>query len=168
MERRPLGDTRGFFERFFCTEELREIFQARRIEQINHTLTAQAGTVRGLHFQFPPDAEMKVVSCVRGEVFDVAVDLRKGSPTFLKWHGEILSESNHRTLIIPEGFAHGFQTLTDNCEMFYLHTMPYRQSNEGAVNCADPKVGVEWPLPISQLSERDRNHPFLDDSFKGI
>ena len=97
-------------------------------------MTASRGTVRGMHFQHPPHAETKFVSCLRGEVFDVAVDLRNGSPTFLHWHAEILSADNHRTLVIPEGFAHGFQTLSDDCEMLYFHTAAYNPEAEGGLN----------------------------------
>src|ERR1039458_3777337 len=109
IQRKPIGDHRGYLERMFCTEELQGLIRGKGIVQINHTLTTRRGTVRGLHFQYPPYAETKVVSCLRGEVFDVAVDLRQGSPTFRHWHAEILSGDNHRTLLIPEGFAHGFQ-----------------------------------------------------------
>ncbi|WPL20175.1 CDP-glucose 4,6-dehydratase [Thiorhodovibrio frisius] len=114
LERHSLGDARGFLERLYCQEELRPLLGERRIVQINRTLTAQAGTVRGLHFQHPPHAELKAVTCLRGAIFDVAVDLRQGSSTFLHWHAERLSGDQPRTLVIPEGFAHGFQTLTDN------------------------------------------------------
>ena len=117
LQRKPISDSRGYLERFFCTEELEALALGKHIAQINCTLTANLGTVRGMHFQRPPHAEIKFVSCLRGEVFDVAVDLRNNSPTFLCWHAEVLSADNHKTLVIPEGFAHGFQTLADNCEM---------------------------------------------------
>ncbi len=120
--RKPIEDPRGFFCRFFCAEEFLEAGFQKSISQINHTFTRGKGAVRGLHFQYPPHAEGKIVSCLRGEVYDVAVDIRKGSPTFLHWHGEILSAANQRSLLIPEGFAHGFQTLTENCELLYLHS----------------------------------------------
>jgi dTDP-4-dehydrorhamnose 3,5-epimerase len=110
----------------------------------------------------------KIVSCLNGEVFDVAVDIRKGSPTFLHWHGEILSATNQRSLLIPEGFAHGFQTLTENCEMLYLHSVPFQPHAEGALHVADPKIGIRWPLAVTELSERDRAHPFIGPDFEGI
>jgi dTDP-4-dehydrorhamnose 3,5-epimerase len=121
-----------------------------------------------MHFQLPPHAEMKLVSCMRGRVFDVVVDLRHGSPTFLQWHGEELSAESGRTLCIPEGFAHGFQTLTDDCEMLYLHTAAYEAAAERGVSPVDPRVAIRWPLPIAQLSERDAGHAPLADDYAGI
>ena len=157
LERLPLGDERGYLERIFCEDELGDLLDRRRILQINHTLTRSAGTVRGLHFQRPPHAEMKVVSCLAGEVFDVALDLRQDSPTFLQWHGEILSAKNHHTLVIPEGFAHGFQTMTPDCEMLYLHTAAYQPKAEDGVDGLDPSLEIAWPLPVSERSSRDRH-----------
>ncbi len=168
IQRHPIGDARGYLERLFCTDELQAIIGHRQILQINHTLTAKPGTVSGLHFQHPPHAELKLVSCLRGEVFDVAVDLRRGSPTFLRWHAEHLSADNHKTFAIPEGFAHGFQTLTADCELLYLHTAAYQPSAEGAVNGCDPKVGITWPRSISEQSERDRGHAPLGQTFAGL
>ena len=168
LQRKPLGDSRGYLERLFCLQELDEILAGRHIAQINHTLTASRGTVRGMHFQRPPHAETKFVSCLRGEVFDVAVDLRRDSPTFLRWHGEILSADNHRTLVIPEGFAHGFQTLCDDCEMLYFHTAAYHAEAEGGVNALDPLLAIEWPLEVTTLSDRDRAHPWLAAVFEGL
>ena len=168
LQRKPLGDSRGYLERLFCAGELAEFLGGRAIIQINHTLTAHQGTVRGLHFQHPPHAETKFVSCLRGEVFDVAVDLRRDSPSFLRWHGEILSADNHRTLMIPEGFAHGFQTLADDCEMLYFHTAAYHAAAEGGLHPEDPRLAIAWPQPVAGLSPRDAGHPMLDDSFLGI
>jgi dTDP-4-dehydrorhamnose 3,5-epimerase len=161
LQRKPLGDNRGYLERMFCAGELDALLDGGRIVQINHTLTAKRGTVRGLHFQHPPHAETKFVSCLRGEVFDVAVDLRSDSSTFLRWHAEVLSADNHRSLVIPEGFAHGFQTLTDDCEMLYFHTAAYCAEAEGGLNVLEPKLAIIWPLEVIALSERDRAHPFL-------
>jgi dTDP-4-dehydrorhamnose 3,5-epimerase len=140
----------------------------KQIAQINHTLTRRKGVVRGLHFQYPPHAEMKIVSCLRGEIYDVAVDLRVGSPTFLHWHAEVLSAENRRSLMIPEGFAHGFQALTNDCEIIYLHSTLYQPAAEGALNATDPLLAIAWPLEITEMSDRDRNHPLLSDEFKGI
>jgi len=168
LQRKPIGDSRGYLERLFCTEELQSLIPGKNLMQVNHTLTENAGTVRGMHFQYPPYAEIKFVSCLRGEVFDVAVDLRHGSPTFLKWHAERLSAENHKTLVIPEGFAHGFQTLTDDCEMLYFHTAVYQASAEGALNVQDPKLAIAWPLPVTGLSPRDVAHPFLNSDFVGV
>ena len=168
IQRQPVGDERGYLERVFCSDELEFIIGERSILQINHTLTASAGTVRGIHFQHPPHAEMKLVSCLRGEVFDVAVDLREGSPTFLQWRGEILNENNHRSLCIPEGFAHGFQTMTDDCEMIYFHTTAYAPDFEAGLNALDPRLDITWPMPISERSTRDQQHAMLTSDYLGL
>lgn len=168
IQRKPIEDSRGFFSRFFCAEAFGRVGFSKPIAQINHTRTLNRGALRGLHFQYPPDCECKIVSCLSGEVFDVAVDIRKGSPTFLQWHAEILSAQNHRSLLIPEGFAHGFQTLTENCELIYLHSAPYNPQAQGALQAADPKIRISWPLAVTELSERDRAHPFIGPDFEGI
>jgi dTDP-4-dehydrorhamnose 3,5-epimerase len=168
LQRNPIIDSRGFFCRFFCAEELHQAGLNKPISQINHTLTRKTGAVRGLHLQYPPHAETKIVSCLKGEVFDVAVDLRKFSPTFLHWYAEILSDSNFRSMLIPEGFAHGFQTLTDDCELMYLHSESFHPEFEGGFNIVDPRLGIRWPQEITEISDRDRQHPFIDSDFKGI
>lgn len=168
VERKPIGDARGFLCRFFCVEEFQAAGWKKSIVQINHTCTVKKGSVRGLHFQYPPHAECKLVSCLRGEVYDVALDIREGSPTFLRWHGEILSAANRKSLLIPEGFAHGFQTLVDDCELMYLHTAPFCEGSEGAIHYADPRARVAWPIPVTDVSERDSRHPFIDRSFQGV
>lgn len=168
IQRKPIGDSRGFLSRLFCAESFEKFGFDKCINQINHTLTKNKGTIRGMHYQNPPHAEMKLVSCLHGEVFDVAVDLRKDSPTFLHWYAEVLSADNHRSLLIPEGFAHGFQTLTYDCEMLYLHSAPYVKEAEGALNAMDPTLAIDWPLPVSDMSEKDRSHPTIENSFKGI
>lgn len=168
VQRKTKEDHRGFLSRLYCAEEFSEAGINKSIAQINHTLTRKKGTVRGLHFQHPPHAETKLVSCLKGEIWDVAVDLRKDSPTFLQCHGEILSAANRKSLLIPEGYAHGFQALTEDCELIYLHTIAYYPEAEGALNVADPKLNINWPLPISDLSDRDRNHPLIDQNFQGL
>ncbi len=168
LHRHPIGDQRGYLERVFCHDALADLLGGQPIAQINHTLTAKPGTVRGLHFQSPPHAETKFVTCLKGEVFDVAVDLRRGSATFLRWHAECLSAENHRTLVIPEGFAHGYQTLTADCELLYLHTATYCLAAEGALNAVDPRLNIDWPLPIAERSARDQAHPLLNDEFVGV
>lgn len=168
VTRSQASDTRGFFSRFFCAGELAEVGFDAPIAQINHTLTRRAGAARGLHFQHPPHAEIKFVSCLRGRVFDVAVDLRCGSPTFLSWHAEILSADNATSLLIPRHFAHGFQALEDDCELIYLHSAPYEAAAEGAINLLDPLVGIDWALPLTELSQRDRQHPFITPDFRGV
>lgn len=168
VQRKPVEDQRGFFCRFFCAEEFQTAGLKKPIAQINHTYTVKKGVVRGLHFQYPPHTEVKIVSCLRGDVYDVAVDIRKSSPTFLHWYGENLSAANQRSLLIPEGFAHGFQTLTENCELLYLHSEAFHPQAEGALHVADPGIGIVWPIAMTELSERDRSHPFIDLDFKGI
>ena len=168
LQRKPVADSRGYLERIFCADTLKSLIPGKSIVQVNHTLTAKRGTLRGMHFQHPPHAETKFISCLTGEVFDVAVDLRRGSPTFLLWHAEILSADNHKTLIIPEGFAHGFQTLTKDCEMLYLHTAAYRVDAEGGLNAKDPRLGIKWPLPIAEQSARDSAHPLISEDFHGV
>ncbi len=168
IQRNPIGDHRGYLERMYCMAELQTVIPNRPIVQINHSMTAQRGTVRGLHFQHPPSAETKIVSCLCGEVFDVAVDLRRGSPTFLHWHAEILSDVNHRTLLIPEGFAHGFQTLKEGCELLYFHTAAYQPDAEGGLNSQDPRLDIRWPEAVRELSSRDAGHPLMTEEFDGI
>lgn len=168
VQRKAIEDHRGFLSRFYCIDEFAEAGIKKPIAQINHTLTRKKGAVRGLHFQHPPHAEIKMVSCLRGEIWDVAVDLRSGSPTFLQWHGEILSAANRKSLLIPEGYAHGFQALTEDCELIYLHMASYRPEAEGALNVADPRLNISWPMLIDDLSERDRNHPFISQKYQGI
>lgn len=168
ITRHRLGDSRGTFSRLFCSEELALAGWDKPIAQINHTVTPKIGTVRGMHFQHPPHSEMKLVTCLRGRIYDVAIDLRQGSPTILSWHGEILSVDNNRAMLIPEGFAHGFQALTDDVELLYCHSMPYAPGFEGGVHPTDPLLHIAWPMPIAKLSDRDVGHELLTDSFSGI
>lgn len=156
LERLPFRDNRGSFERLFCPETLQG-WKNRPIKQINKSTTKSSGTIRGLHFQHAPYAEAKLITCLRGEVFDVAVDVRYGSPTFGKTFAVLLSESNNKSVIIPEGFAHGFQSLTDNVELVYIHSEFYNRSFEGGVNCFDKDLGIKWPLKCKAISEKDLN-----------
>ncbi|WP_022728100.1 dTDP-4-dehydrorhamnose 3,5-epimerase family protein [Fodinicurvata sediminis] len=166
--RQTRGDARGYFSRLFCSEDLFEAGWETGLAQVNHSYTQNSGTVRGFHFQNPPFAEMKLVHCLQGEVWDVAVDIRHDSPTFLQWHGERLSSANGRGMLIPEGFAHGFQALSDDVELLYFHSVAHAPAVEEGLNPLDPKLGISWPLPISVLSKRDRGHPYVQDNFKGI
>jgi dTDP-4-dehydrorhamnose 3,5-epimerase len=168
IKRKTIDDARGFFARIFCQETLSQYLQGKTIRHINHSLTQHKGAVRGLHFQHPPHAEIKIVTCLKGQVWDVAVDLRQGSPTFLQYHSVKLSEDNHHSYLIPEGFAHGFQTLTSNCEMLYLHTAEYNPEAEGALNALDPRLAIDWPDPITVRSKRDTGYAMLTDYFYGI
>jgi len=162
------ADQRGFFKRLFCREELRELIGTRQIVQINQSCTQNPGAVRGMHYQCVPHAEMKLVRCLKGCVWDVAVDLRADSVSFLQWHGEELSFDNSRMMVIPEGCAHGFQVLEADSELLYLHTEFYKPSVEGGLCPTDPELSISWPLPVSDLSERDRNHPLLTAEFTGL
>lgn len=168
IRRKPITDNRGFFSRFFCAEEFKEVGLDGTIAQLNHTLTKDKGAIRGMHFQYPPHTETKIVSCIKGEVLDVAVDLRRNSPSFLKWHSVILSASQQNSLYIPDGFAHGFQTLTENCELLYIHTRFFTPGAEGALNAFDPALSIKWPLAVTNISERDKNHPLIDKNFNGV
>lgn len=168
VERQHLGDSRGFLARLFCAEELASAGWRRPIAQINYTSTQKLGTVRGMHFQYPPHAEMKLVTCLRGAIFDVAVDLRTGSPTFLQWHAEELSAANRRALLIPEGFAHGFQALSDDCELVYLHTAAHHPESEGGLNPLDSALSIAWPHTVSEISAKDAGRPLLNAQFEGV
>jgi dTDP-4-dehydrorhamnose 3,5-epimerase len=168
VRRVPLEDARGSLTRLFCAAELAAAGWTKPIAQINHTRTRILGTVRGLHFQHPPHAEMKLVSCIRGEVWDVAVDVRAGSPTFLSWHAEHLSADNGCALLIPEGFAHGFQTLSTDVEMLYVHSSFYAPNADDGLNPRDPKLAIPWPVPVAELSPRDARQPMLTEAFTGI
>ncbi|MCX7628595.1 MAG: dTDP-4-dehydrorhamnose 3,5-epimerase [Methylophilaceae bacterium] len=168
IETTPHTDARGTFARLYCERELAEVIGSRRIVQINHSRTTQVGTVRGMHFQHPPHAEMKLVRCLKGRVWDVAVDLRAGSPTFLQWHAVELTPANARMLVIPEGCAHGFQALEAESEMLYLHTAFYAPEYEDGVSYKDPRIGIDWPLPVTDLSPRDAAFAPIAQDFIGI
>jgi dTDP-4-dehydrorhamnose 3,5-epimerase len=168
VRRQAIADERGFFSRFFCAQELAAAGFVLPIAQINHTRTQRRGAVRGLHYQSPPHCEDKFISCLRGEIFDVAVDLRRDSPTFLRWHGEVLSAANMTSLLVPQGFAHGFQTLSDECELIYLHSRPFAPDAEGGLNVRDPGLGIQWPLPLAEISARDAAWAFISRDFAGI
>ncbi|PVB62264.1 dTDP-4-dehydrorhamnose 3,5-epimerase [Labrenzia sp. 011] len=159
LERR--GDSRGFFARMFCREEFRRHGLTGVWEQCNMSHSAEKGTLRGMHFQRPPKADAKLVKCMRGAVFDVIVDLRKGSATFGQWTSVMLSSEGGEMIYIPAGFAHGFQTLTPDAELLYFHSHSYSPEHEGGVHHMDAEVGIAWPLEIGTLSERDRNLPPL-------
>ena len=168
VETTIVHDERGAFTRLFCASELSGVMGERRIVQINHSRTASAGAVRGLHFQHPPRAEMKLVRCLKGRVLDVAIDLRAGSSSLLQWHAEELSPANARMLVIPEGCAHGFQTLEPESELLYAHTASYARDAEDGVRFDDPRIGIRWPLPVSDLSARDRSFALTPADFRGI
>ena len=164
---KPIIDERGELNRIFCKKELKKIF-SKNIVQINHTLTKEVGSIRGLHYQKTPYREVKMIKCIKGKVFDVALDIRKNSPTFLNYHSEILSSKNNKIIIIPEGFAHGFQTLTKNSELIYFHTQFYNQKYENGINLNDKKINIKWPKKITFISNRDKKFKLLTNNFEGI
>jgi len=168
VETEKVVDHRGAFARLFCASELSAVVGARLILQINHSHNSMVGTVRGLHFQRPPHAEMKLLRCLHGRVFDVAADLRTNSPTFLQWYAEELTPGNARMLVIPEGFAHGFQILEADSELLYLHTAYHAPEAEAGIRFDDSRIGIAWPLPATELSKRDRSFPLLASDFRGI
>lgn len=164
----PRVDSRGWFARFFCKEEFAAIGHQGEWVQMNHSFTQHRGTIRGMHFQHQPFAETKFLRCIAGAVFDVIIDLRKDSSTFLKWYGTELSAENKKMLYIPEGFAHGFQTLTDGCELLYHHSQVYEPRAEAGIRYNDALINIKWPLHLTEISERDAAHPLLIPSFKGL
>lgn len=163
----PINDERGWFARYFCKKEFSTIGHNKEWVQMNHSFSLKKGTLRGMHFQKPPYSEIKLVRCIQGSVFDVIIDLRKDSPTFLKWFGAELSAENKLMMYIPEGFAHGFQTLEDNSGLLYMHTAYYSPEAEDGLRYNDPQVNISWPLEISEISMRDNNHDLLE-KFNGL
>ena len=161
-------DHRGWFARTYCKNEFAEIGHTKEFVQMNQSYTKEKGTLRGMHFQHPPFREIKLVRCITGAVYDVIVDLRAGSSTFLQWFGTELSAVNHKMLYIPEGFAHGFQTLEKDSALLYHHTEFYTPDAEGGLRYDDPALSLTWPLPVAVISERDARHPLVDKNFKGI
>jgi dTDP-4-dehydrorhamnose 3,5-epimerase len=168
VEHQPFQDNRGAFGRLFCEETLNRFFAPRHIVQINHSRTSAVGAIRGLHFQHAPHAEMKLIRCLKGKVWDVVVDLRANSETFLQWHAQELTAENGKMFVIPEGCAHGFQVLSPDSELLYLHTAAYQPDAEGAVRYDDPRINIPWPLPVTDLSARDMSHDLLSNEFAGL
>jgi len=168
IEIEPISDSRGWFARTFCKNEFEAIGHSKEWVQMNHTYTVKKGTIRGMHFQLPPHEEIKMVRCIAGVVYDVVIDIRKESATFLQWFGMEISATNKKIIYIPGGFAHGFQTLTDNCELVYNHSAFYAPGVEAGIRYDDPEINIQWPLPVSDISQRDSAHPLLNKSFKGI
>jgi len=168
IEPEPFTDERGWFARYYCRNEFEEIGHHKEWVQLNHSVSYKKGTIRGMHFQKQPFAEIKMVKCIAGSIYDVIIDLRKDSETFLQWFGTELSAENKKMLYIPEGFAHGFQCLSDNCELIYHHSEFYKPEAEAGIRFDDPQVKIEWPFSMTMISPRDEQHPWLDKNFKGI
>lgn len=162
------GDARGSFARVFDAELLAHCGWTGPIQQVNHSHTAKAATLRGMHWQHPPCADWKLVTCVRGRVFDVGVDVRSASGQRLQWHGQILDAEQGDALLLPPGVAHGFQTLEDDVELIYCHSQPFRADLDRGLNPLDPALAVAWPLPVGELSDKDRTWPLLTTAFNGV
>jgi dTDP-4-dehydrorhamnose 3,5-epimerase len=160
------GDDRGRFKRHFCADAFEREGLPTRFVQMNHSVTVGRGSARGMHYQRPPAAEDKLVSCTLGRVYDVALDLRAGSPTFLQWTSAELDEVT--ALFIPKGCAHGFQLLSDEAHLVYLHSEFYTPEMEGGVRADDPAVAIDWPLPFANRSQRDLGFAPLTDQFRGL
>jgi dTDP-4-dehydrorhamnose 3,5-epimerase len=167
IELEKRGDDRGFFARFYCEKEFEAAGIAMPIVQINNSQSANAGTLRGMHYQLPPAAEIKVVRCIRGALYDVIIDLRPDSPSFGKWFGAELTAENRLMMFAPQGFAHGFITLTDDTEAFYLTNALYAPEEERGIRFDDPRFGVVWPRTPVDVSQKDRDWPSFDPSFHG-
>ena len=168
LERQHRGDERGFFERIYCSDSLASCGWQGGIAQVNHSFTAERGTCRGLHYQLPPFDEYKLVSCLRGAVWDVVLDLRHGSPSFLHYFSIELSEQNARALLLPPGCAHGFQTLSESVDLLYCHSQRYAPDCEAGVHVLDPRLNIAWPLPVERLSPRDAAFAYVSDDFQGV
>jgi dTDP-4-dehydrorhamnose 3,5-epimerase len=161
IELEHIEDERGFFARSFCQDEFRKHGLKPAIAQCNVSWNRKRGTLRGLHYQAAPHEEAKVVRCTRGAVWDVLVDLREGSPTRLRWHARELNADNRLAFYVPEGFAHGFQTLADDSEVLYQMSESYHPGLARGLRWDDPRLGIEWPLPDPILSARDRSYALL-------
>lgn len=168
IETNKIEDSRGSFSRLFCYNELSDILGERKIVQINHSKTLKKGAIRGMHYQCKPAEETKMVRCLKGKVFDVALDLRKDSKTFLQWHAEELTPENGRMLVIPEGCAHGFQVMEAETELLYLHTEFYQPEYEGGVLFNDTVFNINWPLECTEISDRDRGFSRINRTFQGL
>jgi len=168
LEPTVFEDHRGFFMESYNKRDFEEIGLYFDFVQDNHSLSVQAGVLRGLHFQLEPKAQTKVVRVLKGVIYDVVVDLRKGSPTFGKWIGVILSEYNKRQIVVPKGFAHGVLTLVPNTEILYKVDEYYSPEHDRAIRWNDPDLNIDWPIKEPILSEKDKNAPFLKDIINEI
>lgn len=163
----PYRDERGFFARAWCRHEFEEHGLAPHVAQVNVSYNKHAGTLRGMHYQMPPYGETKLVRCTRGAIYDVVIDMRPDSPSFRSWVGAELTADNRQMLYVPENFAHGFITLTDNTEITYQVSQFYTPEAERGVRYDDPAFGIEWPVPIRVVSEKDKNWPDINGHSPG-
>ena len=163
VEPEPHRDQRGYFARIFCRDEFLSTKLNAQWIQHNSSFSKKRGTLRGLHFQRPPMSEIKLVNCIKGAIWDVIVDLRANSPTFGQWYGEVLDDTSCTMLYVPQGFAHGFQSITDNAVIYYLVSERYSALHEGGLVWNDPHVSIKWPLNVTVQSQRDKDLPYLAD-----
>jgi dTDP-4-dehydrorhamnose 3,5-epimerase len=161
IELEPRVDQRGMFARAFCAREFGEQGRETTFVQANMSTTTHAGAVRGLHFQRAPHAEVKLVRCVRGSIYDVIVDMREDSATYLRWFGAELSEANGLAMYVPKGFAHGFQALSDGATTFYMVSAFYTPESEGGLRFGDPRLAIAWPRAVTDISDKDARWPLL-------
>lgn len=166
LERR--GDDRGFFARAFCEREFADHGLEQRFVQINNSLSAKRGTLRGLHYQLAPAAEVKIMRCIRGAVWDAIIDLRPDSPTFSQWFGTELSAENRRMMYVPRGFAHAALSLVDDTEILYPVSAFYEPAQERGLRWNDPRFAIEWPITPTEISEKDRSWPDFDPTYHGV
>jgi dTDP-4-dehydrorhamnose 3,5-epimerase len=163
----PSADARGYFSRWWCETEFAAAGLSARIAQISMSHNRRKGNVRGLHFQRAPHAEVKLVRCLRGAIYDVVVDIRPESSTFLQWRAFELNSLRQDALYVPKGFAHGFQTLEDDSDVLYVISEPFAADSAAGMRWDDPNIGIEWPLPTADISDRDRHWPLLDPAIRG-
>jgi dTDP-4-dehydrorhamnose 3,5-epimerase len=169
VTRKKIKDFRGYFERLYCEKEFIKLLKKKNIKQINRSYTKKRGTIRGMHYQIGGRLEDKIVTCIKGKVFDVIIDIRKESKNFLRWYGKILDSNSTYSNFVPYGFAHGYQTLTKDCEVLYFHTDFYSKKRSKVINCLDTKICIKWPIKNRQItSKKDKNMNFLNDKFIGI
>ena len=168
VNRNTFIDSRGSLLRVFSQKGFNKLGYNELVDSINIAEVKNKGTIKGFHFQKPPHSEIKIVTCIKGSISDVAIDLRSSSKTFLKHHVEKLSERNKKSIVIPKGFAHGFQTLEDNCILLYIHSNSYQKKYESGLNVLDKKLNVKWPIKINKISARDRGFKYIDNYFKGL
>jgi dTDP-4-dehydrorhamnose 3,5-epimerase len=162
-----IEDDRGFFARTWCRDEFAAHNLNTRLVQANVSHNRLRGTLRGLHYQAAPYAETKVVRCIRGAIYDVIVDIRESSPSYLDWIGVELTEANREMVYVPEGFAHGFQTLSDGSEVEYQMSEFFNADAAGGLRYDDPAIGIKWPLPVETISTKDASWPLLEVSVPG-
>ncbi len=168
VDLQPIEDERGWFARTYCKNEFAAIGHTKDWVQLNHSFTSKQGTIRGMHYQLQPFSEIKLVRCIGGAVYDVIIDLRKDSATFLQYFGVELSSSNKKMIYIPEGFAHGFQALTKDCELLYHHSQFYLPGVEAGIKYDDAAINIKWPFANGMVSARDNQHKLIDFNFKGL